>query len=198
MKEIYEMKGAGYSIRGIAEELGVARHTVRRYPCLRREQALKSPEAMKPKPRPRRASKLDPYTEYVDRRMSEGLENCVVLHRELRDLGYDGGYSILKSYVSPRRRGRQPDATVRFETVSGEQAQVDWGSLSLLGRRREQATHLGLHDDIGLVTGLLRGTGPAGGHRRLHPVPHQRLRGLGSRTPPTPLRQRQGDHSGPG
>ena len=31
VKEIYEMKGAGRSIRGIAGELGIARNTVRRY-----------------------------------------------------------------------------------------------------------------------------------------------------------------------
>ena len=55
----------------------------------------------------------------------EGLENCVVLHWELRALGYDGGYFILKSFVSPKRRRRQPDATMRFETAPGEQAQVD-------------------------------------------------------------------------
>ena len=68
----------------------------------------------------------------MDRRLDEGLENCVVLHRELRARGYDGGCSILKSYVSPRRRRRQPDATMRFETAPGEQAQVDWGSLAYL------------------------------------------------------------------
>ena len=124
MKEIYELKGAGRSIRQIARELGVSRNTVRKY--------LKSPEAMRPKPRKRRASRLDPYTEYIDRRMGEGLENCVVLHRELVARGYDGGYSILKSYVSPRRRKRQPEATMRFETGPGEQAQVDWGSLSYI------------------------------------------------------------------
>ena len=64
--------------------------------------------------------------------MSEGLENCVVMHRVLRLLGYDGGYSMLKSCVSPRRRRRQPDATMRFETAPGQQAQVDWGSLAYL------------------------------------------------------------------
>ena len=125
MKEIYEMKGAGRSIRGIAEELGIARNTVRRY--------LKSPEAMRLKPRRPRSSKLDHYTRYIDQRLDEGLDNCVVLHRELKGLGYEGGYSILKAYVSPRRRRRQPDATVRFETAPGEQAQVDWGSLSYIG-----------------------------------------------------------------
>ena len=120
------MKGAGRSVRGIAGELGIARNTVRRY--------LKSPEAIRAKPRPQRASKLDPYTGYVDHRLDEGLENCVVLHRELRARGYDGGYSILKAYVLPKRRRRQPDATMRFETATGEQAQVDWGSLAYIGQ----------------------------------------------------------------
>ena len=80
MKEIYEMKGPGCSIRDIARELDIARNTVRRY--------LKDPEAVMPKPRRRRASKLDPFIEYMDRRLSEGLENCVVLWRELQGLGY--------------------------------------------------------------------------------------------------------------
>ena len=58
----------------------------------------------------------------------------MALHRELRARGYDGGYSILKAYVSPKRRRRQPDATMRFETATGEQAQVDWGSLAYIGQ----------------------------------------------------------------
>ena len=73
VKEIYEMKGAGRSTRQIAERLGIARNTVRRY--------LSTPETILPTPRRRRASKLDAYTAYIDRRISEGLENCVVLRR---------------------------------------------------------------------------------------------------------------------
>ena len=99
-------------------------YTVRRY--------LNSPAAMRPKPRRQRSSKLDAYVAYIERRLGEGLDNCVVLHRELRERGYDGGYSILKAYVSPRRH-RQPRATMRFETKPGEQAQVDWGSFSYVG-----------------------------------------------------------------
>ena len=125
VKEIYEMHGRGHSARAIARELGLARNTVLRY--------LHSPEAMLPKPRPPRGSKLDPYTEHIDRRMAEGLENCVVLLRELRTRGYQGSYTILVEYVRPRRRGRTySEATMRFETVPGEQAQVDWGSLSYI------------------------------------------------------------------
>ena len=48
MKEVYEMKGAGRSVRRFAGEPGIARNTVRRY--------LKSPEAIRAKPRPPRGS----------------------------------------------------------------------------------------------------------------------------------------------
>ena len=125
MKEIYEMKGEGHSARAISRELGLARNTVLKY--------LNSPETMRPKPRQPRGSKLDPYTDHIDRRMGEGLENCVVLLRELRALGYDGCYATLTNYVQVRRRPRQPQATMRFETAPGEQAQVDWGSLAYVG-----------------------------------------------------------------
>ena len=131
MKEIYELNGQGYSAREIARTLDLARNTVLRY--------LKDPEAMVPKARSPRGSKLDPYVDYIDCRMSEGLENCVVLLRELRARGYAGSYTILSEYVRPRRRSRQPQATVRFETEPGEQAQVDWGSFSYVdekGRKR--------------------------------------------------------------
>ena len=58
VKEIYEMKGAGRSIREIARELGVSRNSVRKY--------LRSPGVPKEEPRRRRPSKLDPYTDHID------------------------------------------------------------------------------------------------------------------------------------
>ena len=67
--------------------------------------------------------------------MAEGLENCVVLLRELRGQGYTGGYSVLKEYLHPFRRPHLPQATRRFETDPGEQAQVDWGSFTFLTAR---------------------------------------------------------------
>ena len=116
----------GLSKTAVAEKLGISRRTVHRY--------LMSGEPEPGHgPRPRRASKLDPYTGYIDGRLSDGLDNCVALLWELRGLGYQGGYSILKEYVKPRRRPRQPRATARFETEPGEQAQVDWGSFAYTG-----------------------------------------------------------------
>lgn len=119
VKRLYELHGQGVSIRGIAEELGIARNTVRTY--------LRAAGVPRPKPRPKRGSKLDPYHSYVQQRLGDGVTNCVVLLRELKAQGYTGGYTILKDYVHPLRQPRQPRATVRFETEPGAQAQVDFG-----------------------------------------------------------------------
>ena len=118
---------------------------------------------------------LDPYLDYIDRRMAEGLENCRALQRELRALGYEGSYMILAEYVRPRRRRRQPQATVRFETEPGEQAQVDWGSFSYVDEKGAEAANVGLRDGAGLVPGHLRGICAESGHGQFDPVPRQRL-----------------------
>jgi transposase len=48
------------------------------------------------------------------------------LHRELRDLGYDGGYTILTDLLRDLRPAAVPCFEVRFETPPGRQAQVDF------------------------------------------------------------------------
>ena len=52
VRELYELRGRGRSIDGIARELGISRNTVRRY--------LRSPEVPKPRPRAKRGSQLGP------------------------------------------------------------------------------------------------------------------------------------------
>ena len=61
-----------------------------------------------------------------------------MLQRELRAIGYEGSFTILADYMRPRRRSRQPRATVRFDTGPGEQAQVDWGSFAYVGNDGRQ------------------------------------------------------------
>lgn len=119
VKQIYDLAGQGVGIREIAERLGISRNTVRTY--------LRAEEVPKQKAPPPRSSKLDPYKRYLDERLADGLQNCALLHRELQERGYAGGITILKDYVQPYRRPRQPRATVRFETEPGEQAQIDFG-----------------------------------------------------------------------
>ena len=95
VKRIFELHGEGKSARAIATELRVSRNTVRRY--------LGDPQVPKPKARPKRGSKLDPHRPYLKRRLADGVQNAVVLLRELRARGYTGGYSILKDYLQPFR-----------------------------------------------------------------------------------------------
>jgi transposase len=119
VQQIYELHGQGQSIRAIARTLGLSRNSVRKY--------LRSDEIPKEQPRPARATKLDPYKDYVTERLADGLDNCVVLLRELRGRGYTGGITMLKELVHPHRPRAKPPTTMRFETEPGEQAQVDFG-----------------------------------------------------------------------
>ncbi len=132
VRRILELHGVvDPSIRRIGRELGISRATVRKY--------LRDPALPRYEPRPPRPSKLAPFEEFVRGRLGEGVTNTVVLLRELRARGYRGGYTILKELVAPLRPPRTERATMRYDTLPGEQAQVDWGWFAYHepdGRRR--------------------------------------------------------------
>jgi transposase len=122
----------GVYIKDIAAELGVHPRTVSR--------ALKrggSPQ----RARKVRGSKLDPYKAKVDRLLSEGVWNAMVILREIQADGYQGGETILREYVQPKRVLRPGKATVRFETRPGEQLQSDWGEVLVEIAGRETKVH---------------------------------------------------------
>ena len=83
----------------------------------------------KPKGRARR-SILDPWKEYLIQRVPETDYCARVLFLDLQAKGYTGGYERVKLFTRPLReeRRRWEEATVRFETGPGQQAQADWGS----------------------------------------------------------------------
>jgi transposase len=116
---LHEMKATGKSIRAIARETGHARNTVRKY--------LRDRELPQRRPSADRPSKLNPYKAFLQECFADGIYNCEVLLRLLREKGYDGGRTILKDYVKGFRPPRQAQAVQRYETKPGEHAQVDWG-----------------------------------------------------------------------
>ena len=129
--DIKDMHSNGMSIVDIALKTGYSEKTVRKW--------LRSDQPPRYR-RPKRPSKLDPYKDYIMRRMGEGVFNCEILFRELQDKGYPGGRTILKDFVAPFRAQFKVQAVRRFETKPGEQAQMDWGYLGefqLDGRRRK-------------------------------------------------------------
>lgn len=115
---IKELKQKGWTLTAIAEETGYDRKTIRKY--LNQE---KLPQATK---RKSSGSKLDPYKSYILARIKEGTINCAVLLEEIQKLGYEGKSTILREFVQPYRAAPKKQATVRYETKPGEQAQVDW------------------------------------------------------------------------
>jgi len=122
VQEIIELKRQGMTISAISELTGNDRKTVRKY--------LHEPEGTPVYgPRPPRPSKLDAFRPYLEQRLQAGVWNATVLLRELRARGYQGGYTILKSWLQPQRRSASAVAVRRFETPAGKQAQVDWGHL---------------------------------------------------------------------
>lgn len=145
-------------IKSIARELGVDRKTIKRWQRMGGWRRQKR----------QRARKMDGFKEFVERRGVEVDWNAVVLHRELKTLGFDGTYQQVQRFVQPYRLRRDWArlATVRFETAPGEQAQVDFGQSKLWIGEKLERVHL-------FVFTL-------GYSRRLfsHAYPHERLHSL--------------------
>lgn len=116
---VRDLRHQGQSIRSIARTTGHSRNTVRK--ILRGEHELKRKPSI-------RASKLDPFKQYVQRRYEEHGLSAVRLLEEIRPMGYEGSIATLRRYLQSLKgevaRGRK--LTVRFETPPGEQAQADW------------------------------------------------------------------------
>jgi len=128
IKDLYRK---GVTISEIARITGHSRATIRAI--------INGPVSPPPQKRKARARKIDPYVPYLEKRMLEGVYNCRKLLTEIQRQGYQGSWSLLKSFVQPHRQARQQEATVRFETEPGEQAQVDWAHFGYIehhGRRR--------------------------------------------------------------
>ncbi len=120
---IHEMKKRGMSITRIAEEMGRDRKTIRKW------LNKKGPEPYQRKVI--RPGKLDPFKDYVRRRMEEGCLNARVILEEIKAKGYTGGITTLRVFMKPFRPTVISKTTVRFETDPGYQAQVDWGRFTV-------------------------------------------------------------------
>jgi transposase len=118
--EIRRMKHVeGLSQRAIHRRTGIHRDTIRR--------ALASPEPPSYGPRPRRASKLDPYLAEVERLLEhDPALSGVRIREEIERLGYSGGKTILDELLRELRPRYLPRRT--FQRTSyrpGELLQFD-------------------------------------------------------------------------
>jgi len=117
---ILELHRQGVSVSAIARRVGLDRKTVRRYIA----QGLEPPTYG---PRPPRISQLQKFEPYLRQRLAVVPQlSGRRLHRELRDLGYTGGYTILTDLLRDVRPVTAGAFEVRFETPPGRPAQVDF------------------------------------------------------------------------
>jgi len=130
--DIQLLKRQGMSISQIARETGYTWKTVKRH--------LHSGDVPRYSPRQPRPTVIDPFKGVVIQLFTSGVQNGVVLYEKLAALGYHGSYDSVKKFLTPlRAETHRREASVRFETAPGYQAQVDWGHFHILFEKTGQS-----------------------------------------------------------
>jgi len=117
---IHDLRRQGLSVSAIARKLGADRKTIRKYLKTGLEAPAYGPRAAQPRV-------IDPFCDYLRERVLQypGLSGARLL-REVRDMGYEGGYSSVTDYLRDVRPAELTGFERRFETPPGRQAQVDF------------------------------------------------------------------------
>ncbi len=137
---IVALRGRGWSLRRIAEELGVHRETVSRYVRLA-DQAAKPAKVTAGGPATR--SQCEPFRALVVEKLEGGLSAQRIYQDLVADHGFSSSYECVKRFV--RRLGQStPLPFRRMECEPGQEAQVDFGrGAPLLGPEgKRRYTHV--------------------------------------------------------
>jgi transposase len=117
---ILDLHRQGLSVSAIAHMTGLDRKTVRKYVTIGLEPPSYTPRQIRP-------TMVAPFHAYLRERVVAYPElTGTRLHRELRERGYEGGYTAVKDFLRSIRPNSSPGFEVRFETPPGRQAQVDF------------------------------------------------------------------------
>ncbi|MCL7414191.1 MAG: IS21 family transposase [ANME-2 cluster archaeon] len=115
---IRELHAQGFSITDISDKTGYDRKTVKKY--------LNLTTIPEPKQRAKKESMLDQYKDHIIKRLNEAPFTASRLFREIQGMGFKGKCTIVRDFVRKVRPEKGVQATYRFETKPGVQAQVDW------------------------------------------------------------------------
>jgi transposase len=143
--EVVHRWQGGQSMRGIARDLGMSRWYVKR--VINKHQATRDVDsgtpvnADLPKVSTGRSSKVDAFQSKIVQYLERYPKMTAMrIFEELKPLGYDGSYTILRERVKQLRSQPTKPLVVRFETAPGVQAQMDWAVYDIdftqEGRRR--------------------------------------------------------------
>ncbi len=128
--EIIRIGGDNINKSEMARTLQCSRQTI-----YNREKRLKENKKKEPI---KRISKLDPYKEIIETKVDKYKSKAINVYKFIKKHGYTGGYGIVKKYVKEHKNLQIKKATIRFETIPGLQAQVDWKeSMKLVNKKGE-------------------------------------------------------------
>ena len=121
--QVRALTGLKWGTKRIAQELGLARNTVRRY-----QRLSVDVDAVQQRPRARRLADAA-QQEAVRLLGNEAEGNAVVIQRLLADQGTQVSLRTVQRVVTAERASlrRKASASVRFETPPGSQMQIDFG-----------------------------------------------------------------------
>jgi len=122
---IQNLNRQGLGVSAISRQTGLDRKTVRKYLA----RGLEAPEYKQREPR---ARVIDRYADYLRGRLAAFPDlSAKRLMREIRERGYQGGYTAVKDFVRELRPPKETRFERRFETPPGKQAQVDFAEFAV-------------------------------------------------------------------
>ena len=118
--QLFALRRLGWGTSRIADELGIARNTVKAW-------LRKGPERRYEGPR--RIAALEPHLAWLRERWQAGVRNGDVFRQELLGRGIQVSLRTVERALAPLHREWKvaEKATLRFETPPGKQMQIDFG-----------------------------------------------------------------------
>jgi transposase len=121
--DIVALHRQGHSMRFIAKKLGLHRNTVKKFIICKRFPEYRRSD--------RRLSILTPFVRIIQDWLSQDSYRASWVFERLKTIGYTGSYETVKSFVRPIKQQQARLAYIRFETMPGLQAQVDWADFQI-------------------------------------------------------------------
>jgi transposase len=132
--QVVQLRKEGRSRRSIARALKVSRNTVRKI-LEDHDASREAPQTALPEPRIRapREKKLDTYMSQIDELLDTFPDiTAQRIFEELRESGYEGGYTAVKDILRPLRPKPKPDPSTPLPDYGpGQMAESDWSPYTI-------------------------------------------------------------------